>query len=284
MMGVCGDGIIDPGEQCDDGNTTPGDGCDAACQLEVMGVCGDGVVDPGEQCDDGNTMSGDGCDDMCQLETMGICGDGTMDPGEQCDDGNLINGDGCDDMCQLEMMGMCGDGVLDPGEQCDDGNTMPGDGCDAMCQIEAIACDGSLGAIACGGTDTDDTSVSGVATNSAYPTCFGFTNDGPEVFYTFTAAATELVQVDLSGLTADLDLFVFEDFGAGCDTNACDPALNQHRRRYRRRAGDVHGHRRHHVLPDRGELRRDRRSVHHRRHLRLCVGLRRWHRRPGRAV
>ena len=32
---VCGNGIIEIGEQCDDSNTTPGDGCDANCQTEV---------------------------------------------------------------------------------------------------------------------------------------------------------------------------------------------------------------------------------------------------------
>jgi cysteine-rich repeat protein len=37
---VCGDGMVDPGEQCDDGDIIPGDGCDAACQLEF---CGDGI-------------------------------------------------------------------------------------------------------------------------------------------------------------------------------------------------------------------------------------------------
>src|SRR5262249_5430343 len=32
---VCGDCVIDPGEQCDDGNTTSGAGCSATCQIEV---------------------------------------------------------------------------------------------------------------------------------------------------------------------------------------------------------------------------------------------------------
>jgi cysteine-rich repeat protein len=31
---VCGDGTIDPGEQCDDSNTNGGDGCDASCKIE----------------------------------------------------------------------------------------------------------------------------------------------------------------------------------------------------------------------------------------------------------
>jgi len=27
----CGDGVLDPAEECDDGNTTPGDGCSSRC-------------------------------------------------------------------------------------------------------------------------------------------------------------------------------------------------------------------------------------------------------------
>ena len=46
---VCGDGIVDPGEECDDGMATPS--CSAICQ-EI--VCGNGRVDPGESCDDGS--------------------------------------------------------------------------------------------------------------------------------------------------------------------------------------------------------------------------------------
>jgi cysteine-rich repeat protein len=36
----CGDGILDPGEQCDDGNTIPGDGCNGLCQVEVSATGG----------------------------------------------------------------------------------------------------------------------------------------------------------------------------------------------------------------------------------------------------
>ena len=32
-------------------------------------LCGNGNIDPGEQCDDGNLFSFDGCDDDCQLES-----------------------------------------------------------------------------------------------------------------------------------------------------------------------------------------------------------------------
>src|SRR5438105_2880201 len=48
--GFCGDGILDPGEQCDDGNFDSSDGC-VGC---AFAFCGDGVVEAGlEQCDDG---------------------------------------------------------------------------------------------------------------------------------------------------------------------------------------------------------------------------------------
>ncbi|MEE9294475.1 MAG: DUF4215 domain-containing protein, partial [Phycisphaerae bacterium] len=165
---ICGDAVLDAGEQCDDGNTVSGDGCDAICQDEF---CGDNIVNdsPNEECDDGNTANSDGCDQFCQLEgaccfeniacvenadesectdnfgvylgdatscsTCIICGDAVLDAGEQCDDGNTANGDGCDENCLLEAV--CGDGVVEGAEECDDGNTTPGDGCDANCQTES---------------------------------------------------------------------------------------------------------------------------------------------------
>ncbi|MFO1463339.1 MAG: CARDB domain-containing protein [bacterium] len=127
---VCGDGLVEAGEQCDDGNTAGGDGCSASCLLET--VCGDGIQEGVEQCDDGNTTPGDGCSDICRLES--VCGDGLIEPGEQCDDGNATGGDGCSATCRLETV--CGDGIQEGVEQCDDGNTTPGDGCDANCRLE----------------------------------------------------------------------------------------------------------------------------------------------------
>jgi cysteine-rich repeat protein len=66
---VCGDGVLDSGEQCDDGNNASNDGCSATCVIEASGgVCGDDHVDTGEDCDDGNTDSGDGCSANCLAE------------------------------------------------------------------------------------------------------------------------------------------------------------------------------------------------------------------------
>ncbi len=66
---VCGNGVVESGEQCDDDNTVNGDGCSASCQVEPpLPVCGNGVVESGEQCDDDNTVNGDGCSASCQVE------------------------------------------------------------------------------------------------------------------------------------------------------------------------------------------------------------------------
>jgi cysteine-rich repeat protein len=76
----CGDGVVDPGEQCDDGNTTDCDGCSARCTREVVG---NGVLDCDEECDDGNTTDCDGCNADGEIE----CGNGVIDSecGEVCD-------------------------------------------------------------------------------------------------------------------------------------------------------------------------------------------------------
>ncbi|KHO45314.1 MAG: hypothetical protein QS98_C0011G0009 [archaeon GW2011_AR3] len=67
-------------------------------------LCGDGQVQPGEECDDGNTDDGDGCSSVCLIEEEGdpFCGDGNLDTFEQCDDGNNADGDGCSAKCQFE--------------------------------------------------------------------------------------------------------------------------------------------------------------------------------------
>ena len=53
------------------------------------GVCGDGAVDPGEECDDGNADNTDACLDTCKAAS---CGDGFLQTGvEDCDEGGMNN-------------------------------------------------------------------------------------------------------------------------------------------------------------------------------------------------
>ena len=146
----CGNGVIDPGEECDDGNAISGDGCSRVCQIEacwacgtcgtgvpcvVKPICGDGVITPPERCDDGNRSGGDGCSADCNAIEAGwqcdhagyrcfpICGDGLIVGGETCDDGNAIAGDGCSDFCLVEPTNAhCGDGMIEGAEQCDSGD------------------------------------------------------------------------------------------------------------------------------------------------------------------
>jgi cysteine-rich repeat protein len=137
-IGLCPNGVVDPGEECDDDNLTSEDGCSAVCVAEF---CGDGVIQTGlgESCDDGNAISEDGCSDVCIPE---FCGDGVVQAGlgESCDDGNTISEDGCSDVCIAEF---CGDGVVQAGlgESCDDGGSTPGDGCSAACWPELGSAD-----------------------------------------------------------------------------------------------------------------------------------------------
>ncbi len=67
----CGDGIVDPGEECDAGAASDSAVTDLACRIDcTMRHCGDGIVDVerGEQCDRGDIHPGDGCSPRCFLE------------------------------------------------------------------------------------------------------------------------------------------------------------------------------------------------------------------------
>ncbi|HET9953246.1 MAG TPA: DUF4215 domain-containing protein [Polyangiaceae bacterium] len=131
----CGDRVVqlDQGEQCDDGNTIDNDGCNSICKSEL---CGNGVVDPKEECDGGDRVAPGpqdtlDCDADCTWRT---CGDGhwnsALDPSgeaiEECDNGADANSDalygvdkGCTANCRLAPY--CGDRVLDADreEECD---------------------------------------------------------------------------------------------------------------------------------------------------------------------
>lgn len=140
-MGVCGDGVVEGGEECDNGPNN-NDLLQGACRSDCTAAgCGDAVVDYvlGEECDDGNAMAGDGCSDSCGVEVGNACGDGKVIPaeGEECDDGNKTPGDGCSATCQFEVLGaMCGDGGIDMGEVCDDGGLINGDACNPTCNLK----------------------------------------------------------------------------------------------------------------------------------------------------
>jgi len=101
---LCGDGVLDPEEQCDNGENNS-DLEPNACRSDCRRAgCGDLVIDSGEECDDGvrNSFAAVTCRPDCRLP---ICGDGVVDVGEheqteivfheECDDRNAIETDGC---------------------------------------------------------------------------------------------------------------------------------------------------------------------------------------------
>jgi len=103
----CGNGIVNPAEQCDDGNAVAGDCCSPACTPES----------PGAPCND----DGNGCtDDYC--DGAGTCGH--IPNAAVCDDGIYCNGaDACTGgNCALHTGSPCpgADGDSDCAESCDE--------------------------------------------------------------------------------------------------------------------------------------------------------------------
>ncbi|MFA6452723.1 MAG: VWA domain-containing protein, partial [Candidatus Pacearchaeota archaeon] len=69
---------------CDDGNSSTIDIClyNSCNHIPVLPVCGNGVLESGEQCDDGNRINGDGCSVNCIAERQicrEICSGGAID-------------------------------------------------------------------------------------------------------------------------------------------------------------------------------------------------------------
>lgn len=226
----CGDGLIDPGEQCDDGDTAGGDGCDAACDVETGWSC---LGEPS----------------VCSM-TTGSCGDGAIASGEDCDDGDTTGGDGCSAACDVEAgwecagspshcNPLCGNGHLDPGEDCDGGAD-----CDATCHLIAActlvspqtgcpadsACDldGVDGSTACRAVTSEGTSNNHCTTATACAAGYTCLGDAANVNST---ACHRFCDVDSNCTGAGARCLLQIDDGTGnpvpgvtvC-TNHCDPA------------------------------------------------------------
>ena len=73
---ICGDGVLDSGEECDDGNVRRWRRLSG--RLQELPICGDGIRRRRTNSVTTETTSdGDGCQADCRLNP--ICGDGILD-------------------------------------------------------------------------------------------------------------------------------------------------------------------------------------------------------------
>jgi cysteine-rich repeat protein len=123
---LCGNGMVDPSEQCDDGNRTNGDGCNNNCHF----TC---TPEDAKPCDDHDFCNGvETCNEMHQcLPPTAKAPDGAV-----CGDANK-----CQDGICIPAAPDCGDGLIErPDEECEDGNSVNGDGCD-NCRFTCVSTD-----------------------------------------------------------------------------------------------------------------------------------------------
>jgi len=147
--------------------------CDAG--VCTTAVCGNGMVEPGEQCDDGNATNGDGCDTSCTFSCTNPATDCTAAPPAcqawQCSAAHACaavadatkNGQACpggagftckNGVCSAPAA-TCGNGVKEAGEACDLGAMNgTGQGCSATCQLDCATNADCADANACNGTET----------------------------------------------------------------------------------------------------------------------------------
>ncbi|MGH7893161.1 MAG: hypothetical protein ACREQL_00750, partial [Candidatus Binatia bacterium] len=99
-LGVdCGNGVLDPAEQCDDGNQANGDCCSASCQVETNGnPCAD----------DGNVCTTDACQDGACHHPAGNAGVVCRAATDACDVAETCTGS--DAACPVGVFVHCDDG------------------------------------------------------------------------------------------------------------------------------------------------------------------------------
>jgi len=193
---VCGDGILDPLEQCDDSNVVDGDCCSSTCQYEASASpCTDNdACTQTDQCDGAGTCVGSNpvtCTALDQCHLVGTCNPGTglcsnpnKSDGTTCNDGSMCtqtdtcqsgtctgsNPVICSPLDQCHAAGTCnpGTGICSnptqpDGTVCNDGDTCTiTDHCvSGFCQGNSITCGDGVTQASCGEQCDDGNGVDG---------------------------------------------------------------------------------------------------------------------------
>jgi hypothetical protein len=137
VLQACGNGIVEPGEECDAGtaNGQPGSCCDASCRF----------APPGTSCSDGNVCNG--------LETCNAIGGCVPGVPLDCRDTNPCTQDLCDPTLGCEHVPVANgtpcldDNVCNGAETCQGGSCLPGTplACNPPNGCFTASCDPTLG-------------------------------------------------------------------------------------------------------------------------------------------
>jgi hypothetical protein len=120
----CGSGS----QVCEDVGCAEDQFCRDNCTCAPLPVCGNGVLEEGEECDPTGCLSGEECVEDCTCQVVMTCGNGRIDAGEECDGTGCPDGEECLASCTCSTTGLCGNGRVDPGEDCDFPGRCPGGG------------------------------------------------------------------------------------------------------------------------------------------------------------